>query len=99
MPPKRQSFLAKLENERPEPPEIVSGPVAATAIVNGTVKAEPEGRAGIRKTSIYIPDAVMHRLREIAFTERRKLHDLFLEGLDRVIENRGHPERSTRKEA
>ena len=98
MPPKRQSFLAQLEKELPEPPEAVVGAVPAIANANASAKPELEARAGIRKTSIYIPDAVMHRLREISFTERRKLHDLFLEGLDRVIENRGHPERSLKKE-
>ena len=97
MPPKRQSILAKLESERPEPPEAIAAIPSAHA--STPARPEVEARAGIRKTSIYIPDAVMHRLREISFTERRKLHDLFLEGLDRVIENRGHPERSTKREA
>ncbi len=38
--------------------------------------------------------AVHDRLREIAFTERRRVHDLIMEGLDKVMESRGHAERT-----
>jgi hypothetical protein len=59
-------------------------------------KAEPakvKPRADVQHTSVYIPRAVYERLREIAFHERVKIHDLIMEGLDRVIADRGHPER------
>ena len=59
-------------------------------------KAEPvkvKVRADVQHTSVYIPRAVYERLREIAFHEHAKIHDLIREGLDRVIAERGHPER------
>ena len=93
MPPKRGSFLDQLKKELPVAPEPVRGEAKPS---NSNA---PEARAGISKTSLYIPDAVKDRLREIAFTERCKMHDLFLEGLDRVIESRGHPERALPKKA
>lgn len=86
---KRQSFLDKLERELPEQPKATAAP-------------EPEARAAtpltrpadIHKTTIYVPVAVHDRLREIAFTERKRVHDLIMEGLDRVMESRGHAERT-----
>ena len=91
---KRQSFLDKLEKELPEQPAAVlaSAPPAPAARA-----ATPLTRSDIHKTTIYIPDAVHDRLREIAYTERRKVHDLLMEGIDRVMENRGHAERATDK--
>ena len=83
---KRQSFLDKLEKERPELPATASAPTARATT--------PKTRTGPLKTSIYIPDHVHDRLREIAFAERRKVHDLLMEGIDRVIEDRGHSERT-----
>lgn len=89
---KRQSFLDKLEKELPEQPQ------AASAAAPPARASTPLTRPDIHKTTLYVPDAVHERLREIAFTERVKVHDLFMEGIDRVIESRGHSERtSTRK--
>ncbi len=84
MPPKRQSILDKISAELPE-----AAPSPATAAV-----AAPARKRNIVPTSIYIPAAVHERLREIAFSERCKMHDLIMEGLDRVIADRGHPERT-----
>jgi hypothetical protein len=53
------------------------------------VKACPD----VQHTSVYIPRPVYERLREISFHERVKIHDLVMEGLDRVVAGRGHPER------
>lgn len=96
MAPKRASFLAKLENEGlPEQPKAAA-PVAAKPAAVARA-ATPLTRPDIVKSTVYIPDAVHERLREIAFTERCRLHDLIMEGLDRVMESRGHAERATRK--
>lgn len=43
----------------------------------------------VKKTSIYIPQKAFDQLRELAFTEDKKMHDYFLEGLDRVFKHRG----------
>ncbi len=88
---KRQSFLDKLEKELPEQPAAVTAPEIRAAT--------PLTKPGITKTTIYIPDAVHERLREIAYTERVKMHDLIMEGLDRVMESRGHSERAGNRKA
>jgi hypothetical protein len=63
-------------------------------------RAEPvrlsKPRPDVQHTSVYIPRAAFERLREIAFAERLKVHDLLMEGVDRVISERGHPERARR---
>ena len=93
---KRASFLDKLEKELPEPSKaaFASAPAAPEARAATSLT-----RSDIHKTTIYIPDAVHDRLREIAYTERRKVHDLLMEGIDRVMENRGHPERTAASKA
>ena len=41
------------------------------------------------KTTVYAPRAVFEQWRELAFAERKKMHDYLLEGLDRVFKDRG----------
>lgn len=41
------------------------------------------------KTTVYVPRSVFEQWRELAFTERKKMHDYLLEGLDRVFADRG----------
>lgn len=43
----------------------------------------------IKTTTAYIPGAVYEQWRELAFTERKKMNDYLLEGLDRVFADRG----------
>jgi hypothetical protein len=50
----------------------------------------------VQHTSIYIPRSAYDRLREIAFMERKKIHDVIMEGVDLAIAARGHSE-SARK--
>ena len=90
---KRTSFLAKLEQELPETPEPAA-PSARGAAPEPKLPAKPPAKPDVVKSTIYIPPAVHQRLREIAFTEHRRVHDLIMEGLDRVLEDRGHPERT-----
>ena len=84
---KRQSFLDKLEKELPEQPKATTAPEARAVT--------PLTRPDVHKTTLYVPPSAHERLREIAFTERKKVHDLYMEGIDRVLESRGHPERTT----
>ena len=42
-------------------------------------------------SSLYLPEGVYEALRKIAFEERRKIHDLVLEGVDAVLRKRGYP--------
>jgi hypothetical protein len=47
-------------------------------------------RPGIIHTSLYLPEALYEGLREAAFKERRKIHDLVLEGIQLALRKRGH---------
>jgi hypothetical protein len=42
-------------------------------------------------SSLYLPDAVYEALREIAFKERCKIHDLVMEGISLALRKRGYP--------
>ena len=48
-------------------------------------------RRSIVHTSLYLPDAVYEALREVAFKERRKIHDLVLEGIQLALRKRKVP--------
>jgi hypothetical protein len=57
-----------------------------------TAPAKPQGRQGrpgIIHTSLYLPEAVYEGLREAAFRERRKIHDIVLEGVEMALRKRG----------
>ena len=43
----------------------------------------------IKQQTVYLPLPVYEQLRRLAFEERRKMHDLLMEGLDRVFKDRG----------
>jgi hypothetical protein len=48
-------------------------------------------RPDIVHTSVYLPRPAYRLLRETAFTEECKIHDLLLEGVSAVLAKRGHP--------
>jgi hypothetical protein len=48
-----------------------------------------QSRPGIIHTSLYLPGAVYEGLREAAFRERRKIHDIVLEGIEMALRKRG----------
>ena len=43
-------------------------------------------------SSVYLPMAIHEALREVAFRERLKIHDIILEGVEMVLRNRGRRE-------
>jgi hypothetical protein len=54
--------------------------------------AKPQGRQprpGIVHTSVYLPEALYEALREAAFRERCKIHDIVLEGIRLALGKRG----------
>jgi hypothetical protein len=57
--------------------------------VTPTKPAGRQPRPGIVHTSVYLPDAVHEALREAAFKERRKIHDIVLEGIELALRKRG----------
>ena len=48
-------------------------------------------RADIKHTSVYLPEAAYEALRQVAFDERRKIHDLLMEGVELALKKRGYP--------
>jgi hypothetical protein len=46
-------------------------------------------RPGIVHTSLYLPEGLYKGLRVAAFRERRKIHDIVLEGIETALRKRG----------
>jgi hypothetical protein len=64
------------------------------APVNVAEAPKPERRRSATKDAtiqqtVYLPPAVHDQLRELAFSERVKMHALIMEGLDAVFRARG----------
>jgi hypothetical protein len=54
--------------------------------------AKPKGRQprpGIVHSSLYLPVPTHEALREVAFRERIKIHDIVLEGIEMALRKRG----------
>jgi len=49
----------------------------------------PVTRPTIVHTSVYLPQVMHDALREAAFKERRKIHDIVLEGIELALTKRG----------
>jgi hypothetical protein len=47
-----------------------------------------QGRPGIVHTSLYLPEGLYEGLRVAAFKERRKIHDIVLEGIEMALRKR-----------
>jgi hypothetical protein len=63
-------------------------------VSGGSVPAKPAGlwtRPDIKHTSVYLPEAAYEALRQVAFDERRKIHDLLMEGVELALKKRGYP--------
>jgi hypothetical protein len=59
-----------------------------------SARAKPPSRwsrEGITHTSVYLPEAAYEALRQVAFDERRKIHDLLIEGVELTLKKRGYP--------
>lgn len=67
------------------PPPVPPAPLAAAPA------AAPGLRPGVKQQTVYLPLPVYEQLRRVAFDERVKMHQLLLEGLDRVFRDRGLP--------
>ena len=60
----------------------------------GGAAAKPAGRrprSDIKHTSVYLPEAAYEALRQVAFDERCKIHDLLMEGVELALKKRGYP--------
>jgi hypothetical protein len=45
----------------------------------------------IRGLQRYLPEAAHEALRQVAFDERRKIHNLLIEGVELALKKRGYP--------
>ena len=68
----------------PVPLAPVPAPAAPTA-------AGGARRPAVKQQTDYLPLATYEQLRRLAFEERVKMHQLLMEGLDRVFRARGLP--------
>jgi hypothetical protein len=60
----------------------------------GDAPAKGAGRwppSDIKHTSVYLPEVAYEALRQVAFDERRKIHDLLIEGVELALKKRGYP--------
>jgi hypothetical protein len=60
----------------------------------GRAPAKPAGRwtrPDIKHTSVYLPVAAYEALRQVAFNERRKIHDLLMEGVELTLKSVDSP--------
>jgi hypothetical protein len=61
-----------------------------------TTQTRPEARGklperpGVIRSSLYLPEPVYEALRQIAFDERAKIHDLVMQGIEAVLRRRGY---------
>jgi hypothetical protein len=73
-----------------EPSHFEAEPIPAA---NAEVQSHPRRRSTTKEATIqqtvYLPPAVHDQLRELAFSERVKMHALIMEGLDAVFRARG----------
>jgi hypothetical protein len=68
--------------KRPHPP-ATSGSSRASA--------GRRPRPDIVHSSLYLPEPVYQALREAAFHERCKIHDIIMQGIDAALKKRGYP--------
>ena len=76
---KRTTLDALLEAPRPMVAEVVPLPDREAA----------SQRPDVKQQTVYLPLPVYEQLRRLAFEERVKMHQLLMEGLDRVFRDRG----------
>jgi hypothetical protein len=55
------------------------------------VGAGPGAGGRLVHSSVYLPEGVYEALRETAFKERCKIHDLVLQGIELALRKRGYP--------
>lgn len=70
----------------PEPSVMATADSARVEAKTTPAKGEGE----MFRTSLYLSRAVHDKLREIAFHEGCKVHELFMEGIDTVLTKRGY---------
>ncbi|MGE3778887.1 MAG: hypothetical protein AB7F89_17005 [Pirellulaceae bacterium] len=77
----------------PAPAPAVSASAPAAPVRSAPVRAPrgPTLRARTKQLSLYLEEPVYEELRNLAFSERVKMHQLIVEGVDLMLRRRGHP--------
>ena len=77
----------------PPPAPAVSAPAPAVPVRSAPARAPrgPTLRARTKQLSLYLEEPVYEELRNLAFSERVKMHQLIVEGVDLMLRKRGHP--------
>ena len=70
--------MAKRSKSRPPPPRASREPAERP-------------RPDVVHSSLYLPEPVYEALREAAFHERRKIHDVVMEGIGLALRKRRYP--------
>ena len=84
-PPKRNAALEALGGA-PKAAEQASAP--AEAVPEAAVLTKPS--KDVAKVMLYLHPKVARKFKEIAFTEDRKAHDVYLDALDAYLTAQGH---------
>jgi hypothetical protein len=66
-----------------------SEPIAPAAEVAHPARRRSVTKENTKQQTLYLPPAVHEQLRELAFSERVKMHAILMEGLDAVFRARG----------
>jgi hypothetical protein len=82
-PPKRNAALEALGGA----PKVVEMPAVAEP-VEAPAPAKPA--KDVAKVMLYLHPKVARKFKEIAFTEDRKAHDVYLDALDAYLTAQGH---------
>jgi hypothetical protein len=65
--------------------------IVLSSLYGAFVPASRQARPDIVHSSLYLPEPVYEALREAAFKERCKIHDLVMQGIDLALRKRGYP--------
>ncbi len=65
-------------------------PLAADPLVASEAPQRGPQAAGRGQASSTLPEAAYEVLRQVAFDERRKIHDLLIEGVELALRKRGY---------
>ena len=82
--PKRNAALEALGGT----PRIAEAPAPVEAFPEPAAPAKPA--RNVAKVMLYLPPKVARKFKEIAFTEDRKAHDVYLDALDAYLTQQGH---------
>ncbi|MGJ8690831.1 MAG: hypothetical protein ACSHXZ_15090 [Gammaproteobacteria bacterium] len=83
---KRPSLLANIDMEKGQ-----GSDADFKQVVEMPQTALNPGKSTPVKTSLYLPPEAHRKLKEIAFAKDCKMHDLVIDGVNRVLSENGYP--------